>query len=135
VNKQFTETEIVSLSNLNVTSSGGGSQSASYSLESDGDIVSVSSLLGSIDQGDWISPKALAPSDYEVRASIVSGSLTSGTTGSWLALTSNRTWTVSRDTVGTSTCVFTVEIRKGSGSTLASATITLEAEVIDLGGL
>lgn len=126
---------LISLSNLTIGSSGAGSQSASYTLESDGDVVATTTLFGSSDQGDWIDPKAAAPGTYEARVTVTSGSLSSGTTGTWLALTSNRTWTVTRDTVGTSTCVFTVEIRKGSGSTLASATITLEAEVIDLGGL
>ena len=119
----------IALSNVNVLSIGAGSQTATYTLESDGDVVSDSTIFGPVDEGDWITPKANAPSDYEVQATLNAGTLTSGTTGSWLALTSNRSWTLTQATVGAATQVdLTIEIRKGSGATLASATITLDAE-------
>jgi hypothetical protein len=119
----------IALSNVNVSSIGAGSQTATYTLESDGDVISDSTIFGPVDEGDWITPKANAPSDYEVQATLNAGTLTSGTTGSWLALTSNRSWTLTQATVGAATQVdLTIEIRKGSGATLASATITLEAE-------
>ena len=119
----------ISLSGVAVSSVGSGSQTATYTLESDGDVVTATTPGGSIDAGDWIDPKANAPSDYEVRATLNSGTLTSGTTGSWLALTSNRSWTLTQVTVGVATQVdLTIEIRKGSGATLASATVTLDAE-------
>jgi hypothetical protein len=121
--------EQITLSNVAISSVGGGSQTATYTLESDGDIVRVTTPLGSADIGDWISPKASAPSNYEVLATLNSGTLTSGTTGSWLALTSNRSWTLTRAIVGAADTVnLTIQIRKGSGSTLASATVTLDAE-------
>ena len=119
----------ISLSGVAVSSVGAGSQTATYTLESDGDVVRATTPLGSSDIGDWIDPKASAPSDYEVQATLNSGTLTSGTTGSWLALTSNRSWTLTRATVGAADQVnLTIEIRKGSGATLASATVTLDAE-------
>ena len=119
----------ISLSGVTVVSVGAGSQTATYTLESDGDVVRETTPLGSSDIGDWIDPKANAPSDYEVQATLNSGTLTSGTTGSWLALTSNRSWTLTRATVGAADQVdLTIEIRKGSGATLASATVTLDAE-------
>ena len=119
----------ISLSGVAVSSVGSGSQTATYTLESDGDVVRATTPLGSSDIGDWITPKASAPSDYEVRATLNSGTLTSGTTGSWLALTSNRSWTLTQATVGAADQVdLTIEIRKGSGATLASATVTLDAE-------
>ena len=119
----------ISLSGVAAVSVGSGSQTATYTLESDGDVVRVTTTLGSADIGDWISPKASAPSDYEVRATLNSGTLTSGTTGSWLALSSNRSWTLTRATVGAADQVnLTIEIRKGAGATLASATVTLDAE-------
>jgi hypothetical protein len=119
----------ISLSGVAVTSVGAGSQTATYTLESDGDVVRATTPLGSSDIGDWIDPKANAPSDYEVQATLNAGTLTSGTTGSWLALTSNRSWTLTRATVGAADQVdLTIEIRKGSGATLASATVTLDAE-------
>ena len=119
----------IALSNVNVLSIGAGSQTATYTLESDGDVVSDSTIFGPVDEGDWITPKANAPSDYEVQATLNAGTLTSGTTGSWLALTSNRSWTLTQATVGAADQVdLTIEIRKGSGATLASATVTLDAE-------
>jgi hypothetical protein len=119
----------ISLSGVAVASIGAGSQTATYTLESDGDVVRETTPLGSSDIGDWIDPKANAPSDYEVQATLNSGTLTSGTTGSWLALTSNRSWTLTRATVGAADTVdLTIEIRKGSGATLASAPVTLEVE-------
>lgn len=120
--------ESVALSNATIAATGGGSQTASYTLESDGDIIHTTTLFGAIDAGDWITPKTAAPSDYEVRATIVSGTLSSGTAGSWLALTSNHTWTKSMPIAGSSECVLTIEIRKGAGSVLSTATITLTAQ-------
>ena len=117
------------LSGVAVSSVGAGSQTATYTLESDGDVMTATTPGGSVDAGDWIDPKASAPSDYEARATLNAGTLTSGTTGSWLALTSNRSWTLTQVTVGVATQVdLTIEIRKGSGATLASATVTLDAQ-------
>jgi hypothetical protein len=90
----------IALSNVSVSSIGAGSQTATYTLESDGDVMSDSTIFGPVDEGDWITPKANAPSDYEARATLNSGTMTSGTTGSWLALTSNRSWTLTQATVG-----------------------------------
>lgn len=119
----------ISLSNVTVVSVGAGTQTATYTLESDGDVISATTSGGSVDEGDWIDPKASAPSDYEVQATLNAGTLTSGTTGSWLALTSNRSWSLQQITIGQATQVdLTIEIRKGSGATLASATVTLDAE-------
>ena len=112
-----------------VASTGAGTQTPSFTLESDGDIVRATTPLGSADIGDWINPKAAAPSDYEVRATLNSGTLSSGTTGSWLALSTTRAWTLTRFVVGAADPVeLTIEIRKGSGSVLDSTTVTLDAE-------
>lgn len=119
----------ISLSNVTVVSVGAGTQTATYTLESDGDVISATTDGGSVDEGDWIDPKANAPSDYECLATLNSGTLTSGTTGSWLALTSNRSWSLQKISIGQATQVdLTIEIRKGSGATLASANVTLDAE-------
>ena len=46
--------------------------------------------------------------NYECRATLDSGTLTSGTTGSWLALSSSREWKVERGSPGTaSACELT----------------------------
>lgn len=103
---------------------------AGYQLELDGDIAANGDGTGGsfVDVGDWISPKGAAGAAYECRASIVSGTLSSGTTGSWLALSSTRTWTRTAASA-LNTCVFTLEIRlAASGVVLGTATITLTAE-------
>lgn len=111
-------------STYNPTSTGSGVQSADFGLESDGDVI-----VNGVDVGDWLSPKSAAPSLYEVRATVVSGSVSTGTTGSWLALTSTRSWTrVDTDNNGSSqVCVLTIEIRYNGGSVLDSSTVTLTA--------
>ena len=122
----------IGLSGVSVYSAGAGTQTATYTLESDGDVMSATTSGGSIDEGDWIDPKASAPSDYEAKATLNAGTLTLGSsaTGSWLALTSNRSWSVTQivNSGSSNAADLTIEIRKGSGATLASASVTLEAE-------
>jgi hypothetical protein len=100
---------------------------ASYRLASDGDIDHTSGTNTISDAGDWITPKTNMAL-YECRATMISGTLTSGTTGSWMALSSDRTWTLTRTADGTSTASFTLEIRRASdGTVMDTATIGFEA--------
>ena len=78
--------------------------------------------------GNWIDPLSSAPGTYEIKATLNSGSLSSGTTGTWLALTSDRSWSVSRSTTGTTTANLTIEIRDNGGPTLDSGTVIISAE-------
>lgn len=96
--------------------------SATWTLDADGSISSG---------GRWCNKTPL-PSRYEVRATTISGTLTSGTTGSWTSLDTDQTWTVSRtiNTAGVNEWVGTIEIRDAASLTvLASAQLTLTAEV------
>lgn len=103
---------------------------ASYALVNDGDIDATQGTNTPLDVGDWISPKGSASDFYEARATVTSGSLTSGTAGSWLPLGTTRTWTkTATPGTGVQTCVFTLEIRRASDSVVVdTATITLQAE-------
>jgi hypothetical protein len=77
--------------------------------------------------GAWLT--AGPASGLEIKADIVSGSVTAGTTGSWLSLASDRTWTKHQTPDGTSTVVLTVSIRNASTlEVLDSATVTIRAE-------
>lgn len=98
-------------------------------FESDGDII-TEGALGTVDEGDWVSPKSAAPGSYEIRATLVDGDTPVGTLGSWLALTSNRTWSLTKPGLvpGFRESVFTIEIRLGT-TVLDSTTVTLQAEV------
>lgn len=102
---------------------------ASISFESDGDIVTVGDS-GTVDEGDWINPKASAPGSYEIRATLVSGDTPAGTLGSWLALSTTRTWTNNKlgAAPGVRECQLTIEIRLGA-TVLDTTTVDLYAEV------
>lgn len=72
-------------------------------------------------------------SDFEVRATAVSGAVTSGTMGTWIAATTSPVWTKNRinNASGIDTASFTLEIRRVSDSVVVdSSTITMSAEVI-----
>ena len=102
----------------------------SYQLTSAGvaNAITTSSGTGAIE--NWVTPTGAAGANYETRATVNTGTLSSGTTGAWTALSSTQTWTVTRSTVGTKNCNITVEIRLTStGAVLDSATIDLSANV------
>lgn len=100
---------------------------AQYQLRSSGDIFATTSNNTVFDVGDWIAPKANA-GGYECFATLNSGTLTGGTTGSWLALTVDRSWSRTRASLGTTTAQITVDIRKvGTTQVLATVVVTLSA--------
>lgn len=81
------------------------------------------------DPDDWKTGTGVG-ADYDIRWTNTSGSLSSGTVGTWLSLGSNRVFGVVRTISGTKTCVGTVEIRNATTlAVLATGSITLEATV------
>jgi len=77
---------------------------------------------------NWVT--GALPSGYEVRVTATVGSVSSGTVGSWLPLSTTRTWTVERTILGTKTATLTVEIGLlGASSVLEAGTITMSATV------
>lgn len=100
---------------------------ATYSLTNAGSVTSTGEA-----GGFWLDPQ-VGMEDFECRATVTSGSLTSGTTGSWLALSTTRSWTVQQSVVGTKLATMTIEIRRiGETTVLGSATVSFSAEVIQL---
>lgn len=116
------------LTGQNLLASSAGVATITYRVGSDGFVYEVVNAGSPSALEQWCTPAANA-GNYEARVTVTVGSLSSGTTGSWLALTSTRDWTLQETTPGnTSNCTFTIEIRPaGGGSTLTSATIDLEA--------
>lgn len=117
----------IQLSNASDTQSASlpGSASVSYTLNANGNV----STGGDGVIGQWIVPQ-VGMGSYEARATLNSGSVTSGTTGSYLALSSTRAWSILRSSVGTTSAGLTIEIRLiGSATVLATATVTLSANV------
>jgi hypothetical protein len=124
---------------------GGGGGSGTISISNTGPSHTVSSpstataYLELQNDGDMMTSNGAGPdwligsvtgSDYECRATIVSGTLSTGTAGSWLALSSHRSWTATRSSLGTKTCVFDLEIGLvGTSTALDTARITLTATV------
>src|SRR5688572_30208517 len=64
---------------------------AAYRLTSAGNIEHTTGDNTVVDMGDWITPQTNM-ANYECRADIVSGTLSTGTTGAWQSLASTRTW-------------------------------------------
>jgi hypothetical protein len=108
---------------------------ASFSVNADGSCGGAESYS----PGSWITPVGGSyGSSYWVRVDITSGSVTTGTTGSRVALTSGATWTVT--TIGTGairskTASGTIEIwdAAAAGNLKASGTFNITAEVDNAG--
>lgn len=101
--------------------------SVTYRLGSDGDVYE-SNTLGTVSLETWLDGGS--SSDFEVRATLNSGTLSSGATGSWLSLSSDREWSVTRTTLGSASAELLIEIRNATTqAVLTSATITLTATV------
>lgn len=101
-----------------------GINSVEITFESDADISSNSDAFGPVDEGDWLSPTSAAPGLFEIRATLTGGvNPTTGTMDTWLALTSNRTWTL--DSGGEQLSEFLIEIRYNGGAALDSTTVSL----------
>lgn len=124
--------DVISIDSVTADSNGtagiGGSATAVYVLDSAGDIRYTVGSDSVTDNGDWIAPKTNM-ANYECRATLTSGTLSSGTTGAWLSLGTTRSWTRSRTiSPGLTTTTFTLEIRRATdGVVMDTATITLQA--------
>ncbi len=95
------------------------------SIDSSGSLTHTGDTGGSY---AWISGGS--PASYEVRAMATSGSVSTGTVGSWLPLSTTRSWSVERTTVGSKTVVLTVEIGLlGTSTALETASISMSATV------
>lgn len=98
---------------------------ATFTIGSNGMTTSDSSQ-------QWITPTSAA-GNYEIRCTVASGALASGDTcdgSTWLALSSNRSWSTYAPYIGvdnTVSATLTLEIRLASGATVDSATITISA--------
>ena len=107
------------------------SSTADIELQSDGDIVGEGTQFGGGALGEWITPRSAAGGNYEARWTNTSGTLSSGTAGTWQALSTTRNYSVSQTGVGFKTCTGTLEIRRTvGGAVLDSKSVTLTAQVV-----
>lgn len=103
---------------------------AGFRLASSGQAQELRGLGTTNVSGQWLLSGSAG--SYEVFCTVNSGSLSSGSSGVWENLGTTREWHRTRlsNIVGTDTCVITLQIRPaGGGAVLATAQITLNAEV------
>jgi len=114
---------VVSLAGpYSVFGAGFGLSTASFSLTNTGIIASN----GNPD-GFWIVPQS-GMGEYQARATLLSGALTSGTLNSWLSLGTTRIWEITTSNPDLSEAELLIEIRRTSdNAVLASATVFLTA--------
>ena len=96
-----------------------------YQLSTDGD-VDIRDQTRTLAIEQWIAPASAAPGSYECRATLNSGAISTGTTGTWLALTTNRAWQLITD----GSANLTIEIRNAAGTVLSSATVTMSRSTV-----
>lgn len=126
-------TAFISITDQYITKFHRGAATASYVVANNGTVQNHAAAV----LETWLNGSGGSVGNYEVRATVTSGSVTSGTTGSWLSCSTSRTWSVLNSAADNSTltAVMTVEIRlASSGVVQDSATITLEATSIEPGG-
>jgi hypothetical protein len=100
---------------------------ASFTLNSSGTYTCAGSIKPA--DGTWLKGTGTG-SDYEARLTVVSGTFTTGTTGSWVSLGTSRQWILAQISVGSSSAAGTLEIRDpSSGVVFTSCNLTLNAEV------
>ena len=117
----------VTLNGGTVTSYGSGVRTASYRIDSD-QFVYYGDNGAYTSNHRWTSDPVAG---YEARLTVDLGSTPSGTaTATWLALTSDRTWTITGSTIGVSDYAeTTVQIRDATSlAVVATAVIYIIAE-------
>lgn len=107
-----------------------GSASASFTLGSNG-MASGGPAATPGDAASYLFRNGETGAAFEVDVSIVSGSLTSGPTGSGLGLGTTRTWTKTNSVPGTALSVELQIVlrRSGGGTILSTKNIILTAEL------
>jgi hypothetical protein len=131
------------LTNRTVTDNrpaGGGDFGTTMRFKTDGVLQFIKTYAGTTTTiaNQWVIGGPLDPLDlaaYEVRATVVTGSVTSGTTGSWLALSTQRDWAATGSADGSEvSATLKMEVRDGSGVVQATATITIGGAAAEFGG-
>ena len=104
----------------------GSGSTESFTVYNNGNISSSYTPSSTVQFSDTWCASSSAPGNwYEVYVTLVSGTTpTTGTMNTWLALTSDRTWSLNN----TNSCILTVKIRhKYNTASEESATVTLTA--------
>lgn len=104
-----------------------GTATAAYEARSDGTVYRTNGNNTLVFLENWLAFGST--SNYEIKATLISGTAPTGTLGSWSSLGTTRTWALSQGIVGDTTCTLSIEIRNAvSLSVVDTATVTLFAE-------
>jgi hypothetical protein len=101
--------------------------SASMTLRSDGVLLNKTTNVGK-----WLIGSN-SGSGYEVQATVISGTIT-GTTGSFLALSSNQTWSLSSNTPGNYSTTVQFDFRRAGSTTIMYTAQVIFSIFVDIGG-
>lgn len=114
--------------NISHTALNSGTATAGYRIDSDGGAYSIVGAVGGLLE-TWL--LGGLNSDYEVRATLVSGDTPTGTLNTWQVCSTDRSWSVTATGGGgiQSSCVLTIELRDAASPNTVrdSASITLTA--------
>lgn len=115
----------VTLNDASPSSTGAGTRTAGWKIDADGYVYTLKQASYT-QKNQWT---ADAVANYEVRATLDEGAVTTGTTGSWLACSSDREWTVQETVLdGTSYAYLTIEVRVAATSVVVdSCTVNIIA--------
>jgi FlaG/FlaF family flagellin (archaellin) len=78
---------------------------------------------GVVAAGTWLIPASADAGDYEIEFHQNSGDAVTGTLDSWLALSSNRSISLTRTVAGTSTAEIRIRIRRASDSVVVKTVV------------
>lgn len=122
---------VVDFTNQTIAAGGVSTASAGYKLTTTGEAREILNSDGTpsdnlLEQG--ITPSG-ATSNYEVYAT-ASPAPTNGTLNTWLALTSDRTWSNDQSGSGLNSTIVTFQIRPVSGSVVDTWDVELSANVL-----
>ena len=114
--------------NITATRAGAAAQ-AIYQINTNGsDYQTVNGTSSVLSQ--WVTP-ASSGGNYEVFATLTGGSLSFGTTGSWVATSTSPQWIRTQPVVGSSDATLSMQVRAtGSSTVLDTWTVYLYAERI-----
>lgn len=119
----FTNSNISDLSVIAPAEAG-----ANYTIKSNGTVQGSTTTSGIVENYQWITPTTNSTS-YQIYATLSSGSLTSGTVGSWVNTNVDNTWDIIQSDNGITIAILNFQVRKAGNSTILDTwTVTLTTE-------
>jgi chitodextrinase len=120
----FTTNVQITISNRTIHTQVPGSATAVYVITNAGDILTSGATSNTnSDTGDWLTPKS-GMSNYQARATPVSGTCGGGTMNTWITLSGSPAWAkgIGGPVAQTVSCSFTLEIRHSANPALILGT-------------